>query len=160
MRPRVEEAFFKKKKKSSYNFMNLRQINRQGSHCVAQWTFHVPASQGRCVWRCVRSPLRISGKAQANTHRHACKITMFLFFCEFTAHERRTFLPPPHSLTLLSLSGKPRTAAASKSSGKLLMDNHPGCTRTPASGPALIFYYRRITISRLPTPPWDFATVL
>lgn len=71
---------FKKKKKSGYNFMNLWQINRQGSQCVAQWTFHVSGSQGRCLWESVC--VCVSGISQSHTGKLSqtrLKITVFLF---------------------------------------------------------------------------------
>lgn len=155
----------KKRKKSSYNFMNLWQINRQGcsSQGVAQWTFHVSGSQGRCMREC--ACMCVSGKSLSHTQTRADSLENYhvFIFVNLRLAGRECF-----PLLLSSPSNPPSTqprcmvgrlrqpqGSQAESHWWTTTPLHPD----PSIWPLSHFYYRRITISRSPTPPWDFATV-
>lgn len=145
--------------------MNLWQINRQGcsSPCVAQWTLCVSGSRGRCMCARVSVACVFQGNhwaTHANMHRHTWKLPCFFYFCKFRACRKRMFssaLSLSVSLSLRCMVERLRQpqGCQAESHWWTTTPRHPD----PSIWPLSHFYYTRITISRSPTPLWDFATV-
>lgn len=105
-----------------------------------------------CVTECVFQETRRA--ARANIRTHAWKWQCF-YFCKFTACKRRLFPASPS----FCLSRQPawRSCGGHKEVKRKAADGQERhCTPDPGIWPLSHFYYRGITISRLPTPPWDF----
>lgn len=91
-----------------------------------------------------------------HTHRHTWKLPCF-YFCKFTSCRKRMFF----SSLSFSLSPcmverlQPPQGSQAESHWWTTTPRHPD----PSIWPLSHFYYTRITISRSPTPPWDFAIV-
>ncbi len=107
--------------------MNLWQINRQGcsSLCVAQWTFCVSGSRGRCT--CERACVHVCFREITEPHRQTYTDTLenyhVFIFVNLWLAGRECFPLLSPSLSLI-LHGREAAAAARKSSGKPLMDNY------------------------------------
>lgn len=90
---------------------------------------------------------------QANIHRHTWKLPCF-YFCKFTACRKRMFSSSLSPRCMVERLRQPQGSQA-ESHWWTTTPRHPD----PSIWPLSHFYYTRITISRSPTPPWDFATV-
>lgn len=98
----------------------------------------------------------VSGKSLSHTGKHTqthLKITMFLFLQIYGLQEENVFLFSLSPCMVERL--RPPQGSQAESHWWTTTPRHPD----PSIWPLSHFYYTRITISRSPTPPWDFATV-